>query len=53
MNHYALLTESDQEELVNCEVSLVGAGLVGGFNHISELHVMKCEEAINGPNGET
>ena len=42
----------DQEEIKNYEVSLVGAGLGGGFNHNSALHVMKYEEAINGSDGE-
>ena len=34
------------------EVSPVGAGPGGGFNHTSELHVMKYKKAINRPNGE-
>ena len=41
MNYYALLAELNQEELKNCKVYLVVAGLGGGFNHTSELHVMK------------
>ena len=48
MNHYASIVELDQEEIKNCEVGIVGAGLGGGFNHISELHVMKYDEKING-----
>ena len=52
MSYYALLAESDQEEVKNCEVSLVVAGLDDGCNHNSELHVMKYKEAINGTDGE-
>ena len=52
MNQDALLSELDQEVLKNCEVNLVDAGLGGRCNHNVELYVMKCEEAINGPNGE-
>ena len=33
MNYHALLADLDQEEVENCEVDLVGAGLGGGLNH--------------------
>ena len=46
MNCYALLAEIEQEEIKNCEVGLVGAGICGGFNHNSKLHVMKDKEII-------
>lgn len=36
MNYYAPLAELDQEKLKNCEVSLIDAGLDGGFDHTSK-----------------
>ena len=42
----------DEEEIENLQVSLVGAGLGGGFDHTNGLHVMKNEDAINWPDGE-
>ena len=32
-----------------CKVGLVGSGLGGGFNNISELYLMNYEESINEP----
>ena len=44
MNYYAELAAA------NCgEIQAVGAGIGGGFDHTSELKVMKYEEAINSP----
>ena len=33
----------------NCKVSLTSARLGGRFNHSSKQYVMKCKEAISGP----
>ena len=44
MNYYALLAESDHEEIEICEVDLVSVWPCDGFNHTSELHVMKHKE---------
>ena len=47
MNSYAALAAA------NCgEIQAVGAGIGGGFEHTSELKVMKYEEAINSPDKE-
>ena len=47
MNYYAALAAA------NCgEIQAVGAGIGGGFDHTSELKVMKYEEAINSPDRE-
>ena len=47
MNYYAALAAA------NCgEIQAVGAGIGGGFDHTSELKVMKYEEAINSPDKE-
>ena len=51
MNFYSLLEELDQEEIENCEVCLVQAGLGDEFNHTSKLHAIKYKEAINGLDG--
>ena len=41
MNYYDLLVELYQEEIENCEVSLVSAGLGGGLNNSSQ---QRCNE---------
>ena len=41
MNYHALLGNLIQEKIKNCEVSLDDAGKGGGFNHTSEIHVIK------------
>ena len=47
MNYYAALAAA------NCgEIQAVGAGIGGGFEHTSELKVMKYEEAISSPDKE-
>ena len=51
INYFATLMELEDEESKN-ECGLVGAGIGGGFNHTSELHVMKFEEALAGPDAE-
>ena len=43
--------ELEDKESKN-EFGLVGAGIGGGFNHTSELCVMKFEEALAGPDAE-
>ena len=50
MNYYALLAQWNQQEIENCDFSLVDAGL-GGLSHISGLHVMKCIKVISRPDG--
>jgi hypothetical protein len=34
------------------ELACVGAGIGGGFEHISELHVLKYDQAMNGPDAD-
>ena len=34
------------------EISMVGAGIGGGFNNTHELHALKCDEAMKGPDEE-
>ena len=44
MNYYVALADA------NCgEIQAVGAGIGGGFEHTSELKVIKYEEAISCP----
>ena len=52
MNYYASLADLEKDELENCKVGLIGAGVGGGFNHTSKLHVMKYKETINEHDGE-
>ena len=60
-NYFACLAKLDNEELANtievenlyAEVKSVGAGLGGGFTNTNELNVMKYQEAVNGPDGES
>ena len=37
MNYYALLAELDQDEIENCEVRLVGAGLGGDLTTLAYM----------------
>ena len=34
------------------ELTMVGAGVGGGFINTQELHVMKCDEAMQGPDAD-
>ena len=43
------MCELDHEEMKNIEIAAEGAGLGGGFDHISKLKVMKLKEAMNRP----
>ena len=48
-NYYIQLCKLNYKEMKNIEISAVGAGLGGGFDHTSELKVMKFKEVMNGP----
>ena len=48
-NYYAQMCELDNKETKNIKNATVGAGLYGGFDHTSELKVMKFKEAVNRP----
>ena len=54
LNYYASLANLDEDDVqVQMEVAGVGAGLGGGFNHTTELHVMKYREAMNRPDAKS
>jgi hypothetical protein len=44
-NYYSVLENGDDDN-VNEEFTLVGAGIGGGFNVTTELHVMKYKKAM-------
>ena len=55
LNYYAALAAANCGEIqaANCgEMQAVGAGIGGGFEHTSELKVMKYEEALASPDKE-
>ena len=48
-NYYSVLENCDDVDDSGIEYGLVGAGLGGGFDVTTELHVMKYKEAMAGP----
>ena len=48
-NYYAELCKLDDKETKNIKIAAVGAWLDVGFNHTSELKVMKFKEAMKRP----
>ncbi len=50
LRHYALMREFPEGEFAPGEVACVGAGLSGGFENASELHVMKYKKAMLAKN---
>jgi hypothetical protein len=51
-NYYEAMREFPEGEFAPGEVACVGAGLGGGFVNTKELHVMKYDEALAGPDHE-
>ena len=45
-----LIGEHADKETKNIKIAAAGAGLGDGFNHTSELKVMKFKEAMKGSN---
>ena len=48
-NYYAILQQQAEEEFEPQEIACVGAGLGRGFENTTELHVIKYNEAMAGP----
>lgn len=46
LNYLAQMLELDNGELALCEISLVGAGVGGGFNHTDELRTLTYKQAM-------
>ena len=44
-----MIREVNEIEFEKKEFCAVGAGIVGGFTHTTELKVLKFDEAVNGP----
>ena len=51
-NYYALVSEDSKEEFAPGKINCVGAVLGGGFTNMHELHVMKYDQAMAGPDSE-
>jgi hypothetical protein len=49
INYNAILQQQAEEEFEPQEIACVGAGLGGGFENTTELHVMTYNEAMAGP----
>ena len=49
-NYYLTLMELDESKIMAIELAMVIAGISGGFNHTSELHVMNFKQAIQSKN---
>jgi formylmethanofuran dehydrogenase subunit E-like metal-binding protein len=49
INYYEAMRDFSQGEFAPREVACVGAGIGGGFANTMELHVMKYDQAVNGP----
>jgi hypothetical protein len=52
IKHYAAMQQFPEGESAPGELACVGAGIGGGFVNTKELHVMKYDQAINGPDKE-
>jgi hypothetical protein len=52
INYYEATRDFPQGEYAPGEVACVGAGIGGGFANTMELHVMKYDQAMNGPEAE-
>jgi hypothetical protein len=49
INYYEAMRDFPQGEYAPGEVACVGAGIGGGFTNMMELHVLKYDQAVNGP----
>jgi hypothetical protein len=49
---YEAMQQFPEGEFAPGEMACVGAGIGGGFVNAKELHVMKCDQAMNGPDKE-
>jgi hypothetical protein len=52
IKHYEAMQQFPEGEFAPGEMACVGAGLGGGFVNAKELHVMKYDQATNGPDKE-
>jgi hypothetical protein len=52
IKHYEAMQQFPEGEFAPGEMACVGPGIGGGFVNTKELHVMKYDQAINGPDKE-